>query len=270
MGLATSHHAFPLCPAKLIQEWLSSSDSICRQNKSASLNTPSALIGQATEGRKWFSLLPFVNAKRFNFDVCEDVTFQAPSHEKHRNTAGHVYSRYVPQRGGWRRYETQTCPRTWSWQICWRRGLLLTLQKQKKKKEKKKKKHADIWRALKPLTFTALALEPSSSIKRVKRERHLIGEKQRREKQGVEGGQKEEDVGRRRVRERGSGGWIWATNCIWHLEHCWHDNELHTHTDRYSVYMLYWRTGVLHKPVHDYWASLNHTYVSHHHGYNLQ
>lgn len=65
MGLATSHHAFPLCPAKLIQEWLSSSDSICRQNKSASLNTPSALIGQAMEGRKWlyFSLLPFVNAE---------------------------------------------------------------------------------------------------------------------------------------------------------------------------------------------------------------
>lgn len=52
MGLATPHQAFPLCPAKLIQEWLSSSDSISRQNKSASLNTPSALIGQPIQGEK--------------------------------------------------------------------------------------------------------------------------------------------------------------------------------------------------------------------------
>lgn len=37
---------FPLCPAKLIQEWLSSSDSIYRQNTSAALNNPSVLIGQ--------------------------------------------------------------------------------------------------------------------------------------------------------------------------------------------------------------------------------
>lgn len=53
MGLAMSHQAFPLCPAKLIQESLSSSDSISRQNKSASLNTPSQLIGQAMKGKKY-------------------------------------------------------------------------------------------------------------------------------------------------------------------------------------------------------------------------
>lgn len=63
MGLATSHHVFPLCPAKLIQEWLSSSDSIRRQDMSASLNTPSALIGQAMVEIVFFSLLPFVNAE---------------------------------------------------------------------------------------------------------------------------------------------------------------------------------------------------------------
>lgn len=56
--------------------------------------------------------------------------------------------------------------------------------------EEKKKKHADIWRALKPVTFTALALKPSTNIKSVKRQRQrrqLIGEKQRREKQGMKG-----------------------------------------------------------------------------------
>lgn len=31
--------------------------------------------------------------------MCEDVTFLAPSHEKHWSTAAHVYSRYVQQRG---------------------------------------------------------------------------------------------------------------------------------------------------------------------------
>lgn len=30
--------------------------------------------------------------------MCEDVTFLAPSHEKHRSTAAHVYSRYMQQR----------------------------------------------------------------------------------------------------------------------------------------------------------------------------
>lgn len=52
MDPATPHQAFPLCPAKPIQEWLSSSDSISRQRKGASLNTLSALIGQAMVGKK--------------------------------------------------------------------------------------------------------------------------------------------------------------------------------------------------------------------------
>lgn len=63
MGLAMPHQSFPLCPAKLIQEWLSSSDSISRQNKSASLNTPSELIGQAMEGKKCLFIPFFVNAE---------------------------------------------------------------------------------------------------------------------------------------------------------------------------------------------------------------
>lgn len=40
------------------------------------------------------------------------------------------------------------------------------------------------------MTFTALALKPSTNIKSVKRQRQrrqLIGEKQRREKQGMKG-----------------------------------------------------------------------------------
>lgn len=53
-------------------------------------------------------------------------------------------------------------------------------------------------RVLKPLTFTALAPKPSTSIKSVKRE------KQRRQVIGIEG-KKEKDVWRRRVR---GGGWI--------------------------------------------------------------
>lgn len=52
MGLVTPHQAFPLGPAKLIQEWLSSSDTISRQNNSASLNLPSVLICQVMKERR--------------------------------------------------------------------------------------------------------------------------------------------------------------------------------------------------------------------------
>lgn len=70
------------------------------------------------------------------------------------------------------------------------------------------KKHTDIWRALKPLTFTVLALKHSTSIKSVKRDRQrrqLIGEKQRKEKQGG-AGKKKGGVGKRREKVRGGVG----------------------------------------------------------------
>lgn len=100
------------------------------------------------------------------------------------------------------------------------------------------KKHTDIWRALKPLTFIALALKPSTSIKSVKRERQrrqLIGEKQREEKQEI-AGKKEKDLGEGE-RER----WGVDLSHKLHLtfDHCLHDNELYIHIYMYTVYIQY-------------------------------
>lgn len=136
---------------------------------------------------------------------------------------------------------------TWRWQICWKWHYFSAL-----------KRNADIWRTSKPLKFTILALEASTSFKSIKRER------QRRPCVG----KKWKGKGCWEM-ERENERWIADPTNQLNLtfDRCLHDNEL-THT--YSVCMLYWRTRVLHKPLHDYWASLNHTYVSHHHGYNLQ
>lgn len=38
------------------------------------------------------------------------------------------------------------------------------------KRFEEKKQHTDIWKALKPLTFTVLALKPSTSVESVKTE----------------------------------------------------------------------------------------------------
>lgn len=146
MGLATPHQAFPLCPAKLIQEWLSSSDSISRQNKSASLNTPSALIGLSMEGKKWLGKCrDWILTDKGCCTVVEQ----------------RVYSSYMQGALRSGKYETQPCSQTCSLE----------------------KKHTDIWRALKPQTFTALALKLSNSIKSAKsgrQRRQLIGEKGRK------------------------------------------------------------------------------------------
>lgn len=136
------------------------------------------------------------------------------------------------QQWGMGKYGTQTCPWTWSWQICWRRGLVLALWK-----TKTKKKHADIWRALKPLTFTAWALKPSTSIKSVKRER------QRRQLRETEEGKSKEWKGKKgcREKERESERWVVGLSHKLHLtfDHCLHDNELHSHTYIQCVYICY-------------------------------
>lgn len=73
MGLATSHHAFPLCPAKLIQESLTSSDSICRQEHKCFLKY-TICAHWSSYGGNCFSLIAFVYAEVY---IWQEVTLLA-------------------------------------------------------------------------------------------------------------------------------------------------------------------------------------------------
>lgn len=73
MGLATSHHAFPLCPAKLIQESLTSSDSICRQEHKCFLKY-TICAHWSSYGGNCFSLVAFVYAEVY---IWQEVTLHA-------------------------------------------------------------------------------------------------------------------------------------------------------------------------------------------------
>lgn len=102
---------------------------------------------------------------------------------------------------------------------------------------------------LKVLIFTSLRLQPCRMVT-LKIECSLHSEKLKSER----------DVGKM------SGCGITEINVT--FDHCLHNNKCTYRVNMYHTWNCILRTGVLHKPLHNYWATLNHTCISHHHGYN--